>query len=64
MTQFQFDVICKLIDNGAPALAIELKKALVGLAQSLEEAVAENEQLKATLKASTENQPEPDTAEK
>ena len=49
MTQFQFEVICKLIDNGAPALAVELKKALVGLAQSFEEAVAENEQLKARL---------------
>ena len=49
MTQFQFEVICKLIDNGAPALAVELKKALVGLAQSFEEAVVENEQLKAKL---------------
>ena len=49
MTQFQFEVICKLIDNGAPALAVELKKALVSLAQSFEEAVAENEQLKARL---------------
>lgn len=64
MTQFQFDVICKLIDNGAPALAVELKKALVGLAQSLEEAVTENEQLKAMLKTSTENQSEPDVTEK
>lgn len=64
MTQFQFDVICKLIDNGAPALAVELKKALVGLAQSLDEAVTENEQLKAMLKTSTENQSEPDVTEK
>ena len=28
MTQFQFDVICKLIENGAPALANELCGAL------------------------------------
>lgn len=52
MTQFQFDVICKLIDNGAPAFAPELKNAILGLAQSFEAAVAENEQLKARLKES------------
>ena len=52
MTQFQFDVICKLIDAGAPALASELKNAILGLAKSLEAAVAENEQLKAKLKES------------
>jgi hypothetical protein len=52
MTQFQFDVICKLIDAGAPALAPELKNAILGLAQSFEAAVAENEQLKARLKES------------
>jgi cell division protein FtsB len=46
MTQFQFDVICKLIDAGAPALAPELKNAILGLAKSFETAVAENEQLK------------------
>lgn len=58
MTQFQFDVICKLIDTGAPALASELKNAILGLAKSLEAAVAENEQLKAKLEASTEKQSE------
>ena len=58
MTQFQFDVICKLIDAGAPALASELKNAILGLAKSLEAAVAENEQLKAKLEASTEKQSE------
>lgn len=64
MTQFQFDVICKLIDTGAPALAAELKNAILGLAKSLEAAVAENEQLKAKLEDSTENQSEPDVTEK
>lgn len=49
MTQFQFDVICKLIDAGAPALASELKNAILGLAKAFETAVAENEQLKAKL---------------
>lgn len=58
MTQFQFDVICKLIDTGAPALASELKNAILGLAKSLEAAVAESEQLKAKLEASTEKQSE------
>ena len=58
MTQFQFEVICKLIDVGAPALAPELKNAILGLAKSLEAAVAENEQLKAKLEASTEKQSE------
>lgn len=52
MTQFQFDVICKLIDNGAPALAPELKNAILGLAQSFEAVIVENEQLKAKLKDS------------
>ena len=61
MTQFQFDVICKLIDTGAPALAAELKNAILGLAKSLEAAVAENEQLKAKLEASTEKQSEVET---
>ena len=49
MTQFQYDVICKLIDAGAPALAEELKGAILGLVQSLNAVVAENEQLKAKL---------------
>jgi hypothetical protein len=28
MTQFQFDVICRIIEVGAPALAVELCNAL------------------------------------
>ena len=55
MTQFQFDVICKLIDVGAPALASELKTAILGLAKSFETAVAENEQLKAKLAGTSDS---------
>lgn len=46
MTQFQFDMICKVIEGGAPALANELCGVLNNLVQSYNIAVAENEQLK------------------
>ena len=51
MTQFQFDIICKIIENGAPALANELCGALASLAQSYTEIVAENTNLKNQLEA-------------
>ena len=51
MTQFQFDVICKVIENGAPALANELCGALTVLAQSYTEIVKENADLKIQLEA-------------
>ena len=49
MTQFQFDLICKIINAGAPALANELCGSLNSLVQSYNEAIAENEKLKAQL---------------
>jgi cell division protein FtsB len=49
MTQFQFDLICKLIENGAPALANELCGALNALVQTCNNTMAENEQLKAQI---------------
>jgi hypothetical protein len=51
MTQFQFDVICKIIENGAPALANELCGALTALVQSYTEIVKENADLKIQLEA-------------
>ena len=55
MTQLQFDVICKLIENGAPALANELCGALNDLvvdynrmAEQLKEAQEVIEQHKET----------------
>lgn len=49
MTQFQFDLICKIIEQGAPVLADELRGALEAFVQSFNNLVAENEQLKTKL---------------
>ena len=49
MTQFQFEVICKIIENGAPALANELCGTLHNLVQSYNEVITENEKLKAQV---------------
>jgi hypothetical protein len=46
MTQFQFDLICKIITNGAPALADELCGSLDAFVKAYNGIVAENEQLK------------------
>ena len=46
MTQFQFDLICKIIETGAPALANELIGAMRGLAEEYTKLAEENEQLK------------------
>lgn len=53
MTQFQLDVICKIIDAGAPAIAEELCGALDILVRSYNAAVEENKQLKKDLEAAT-----------
>ena len=41
MTQFQFELICKIIENGAPALAGELCGALDSLMKEYNALVAE-----------------------
>ena len=51
MTQFQFDLICKIIESGAPVLAEELCGALTTFVQSFNGTIAENEMLKAQLAA-------------
>ena len=53
MNQFQFELICKIIENGAPALANELCGALNGLVQSYNASMTENEQLKVRLDSLT-----------
>jgi hypothetical protein len=53
MTQFQFDLICKLIENGAPALANELITALQGMVQTCNATAEENAQLKARIEELT-----------
>ena len=53
MTQFQFDLICKIIENGAPALANELCNAVSNLVQSYNKLAEENERLKADLEEPT-----------
>ena len=54
MTQFQFDVICKIIDTGAPALAAELCNSLHNLVQDFNAVLAENETLKAQANSTEE----------
>ena len=53
MNQFQFDLICKIINSGAPALAEELCGSLNALVQSYNNVIAENEQLKTELEEAT-----------
>lgn len=47
MTQFQFELICKIIENGAPVLANELCGALNAFIQEYTKVAEENKQLKA-----------------
>ena len=49
MNQTQFDLICKIIQNGAPVLAEELCGALANLARECTALAEENETLKAQL---------------
>ena len=55
MTQFQFDLICTLIERGAPVLANELCGALQGLVQTCNATVEENEKLKAQISELTKD---------
>lgn len=48
MTQLQFEVICKIIENGAPALANELCNALNDLVIDRNNLAKEVEALKST----------------
>ncbi len=49
MTQFQFDLICKLITNGAPVLAEELCGSLNKLVQDFNALVVENQELRTQI---------------
>ncbi len=49
MTQLQFDIICKIIENGAPALANELITVLQGMVQTCNATAEENAQLKVQI---------------
>ena len=51
MTQFQFDMICKIIESGAPALANELNGSLNDLVQDYNKCIKENDVLKAQVEA-------------
>ena len=49
MNQLQFDVIIKIIRNGAPALANEMCNSLNDLVNDYNKLVSENEELKSKL---------------
>ena len=53
MTQFQFDLICKLVETGAPALANELITALQEMVKICNATAEENTQLKAQIEELT-----------
>jgi hypothetical protein len=55
MTQFQFDLICKIIENGAPVLANELVTTLQGMVQTCNTTAEENERLKARIEELTKD---------
>ena len=55
MTQFQFEMICKILENGAPVLAVELCTALNTLVQERNAFAQENEQLKKELTTEAAN---------
>jgi hypothetical protein len=49
MTQFQLDMICRIIEVGAPALAAELCSVLDSFVKDRNALAAENKQLKAQI---------------
>jgi hypothetical protein len=49
MTQFQFDLICRVINAGAPILAEELCNSLNSLVQDFNAVLKENQELKVQL---------------
>lgn len=58
MTQLQFDLICKIIEKGAPALADELCGALDSFVRDRNALAAENEELRTQIASMTsENEP-------
>lgn len=64
MTQFQFDMICKIIEQGAPALAAELCNALDSFVRDRNALATENEQLKTQIASMTsEDKPAEEIAE-
>ena len=52
MTQLQFEMICKTIENGAPVLANELCGSLDALVKDRNALAIENEELKKQLEGS------------
>lgn len=49
MTQFEFDMICKIIQNGAPALASDLIGSISNLINDANALLKERDELKAEL---------------
>lgn len=59
MTQFQFDMICSILQSGAPALANELIGALSTVIKEANAVAEENAALKAELERRDANCEEP-----
>ena len=55
MTQFQFDLICTIIEKGAPVLANELCGALDNFVKSYNAIAKENEKLKVQISELTKD---------
>lgn len=49
MTQLEFDMICKILQNGAPAVANDLIKAITDVITAANTAITERDELKKQL---------------
>lgn len=65
MTQYQFDTIIKIVENGAPALADELNNSLNDLVIDRNNLAKENKEMKEELDAlkSKPDKPKPNKSE-
>lgn len=61
MTQFEYELICKLIQSGAPALAEDLINGLANVINAANEAIRERDELKAEVERLTADSAEPET---
>lgn len=63
MTQFQFDMICKILESGAPALADELITALSTIVREANSLAKDNAALKAELERRDSDCEEPNVCD-
>lgn len=60
MTQLEFDMICKILQNGAPAVANDLIKAITDVITAANTAITERDELKKQLEKLTSDTAAPE----